>query len=114
MKNKNNKKNITLLTIVTIMITFLSFGQEQENRKPTVLQFNDAIEKGLFQFQLSGAADPRFFHETTDNDGIHFGKCMAITLKSNIDSLILLKLDAGTELIPFDSTFQIMIVTKSI
>jgi hypothetical protein len=39
---------------------------------------------------------------------------MAIILKSNIDSLILLKIECGTELIPFDSSFQTMIVTKTV
>lgn len=114
MQKKHNNKLMALLTVITVMITFLSFGQEQEYRKPSVLQINEAIDKGLLEIEISGASDSRVFHEIIDNDGVHFGKCMAITLKSNIDTLVLLKLDAGTELIPFDSTFQTMIVTKSI
>jgi hypothetical protein len=114
MKNKFNKKLKTFLTVIPVMTSLLSFGQQQENRKPSVLPINAAIEKGVLELKISGASDPRIFDEVVDRDGIHFGKCMAIILKSNIDSLILLKIDCGTELIPFDSTFQTMIVTKTV
>jgi len=114
MRNKQNQKLKTLLTVIAVMTTLLSFGQEQQNKKPTVLPIIEAIEKGLLELKISGASDPRIFHEVVDGDGVHFGKCMAIILKSNIDSFILLKIDCGTELIPFDSTFQTMIVTKTV
>lgn len=114
MKNKLNRKLKILLTAVAVMTTFLSFGQEQDDRKPIVLPINEAIEKGLLELKITGAYDPQMFHEVVDRDGVHFGKCMAIILKSNIDSLVQLKIDCGTELIPFDSTFQIMIVTKTV
>jgi hypothetical protein len=114
MKNKLNKKLKTFVTVIAVMTTLLSFGQEQENKKPMVLPINDAIDKGLLELKISGASDPRIFHEVVDRDGVHFGKCMAIRLKSNIDSLVLLRIDCGTELIPFDTTFQTMIVTKTV
>jgi hypothetical protein len=90
----------------------IGFGQE--NREPSVLPINEAIDKGLLELRISGAYEPQIFSEVVDKDGVHYGKCMAIRLKSNIDSLILLRIDCGTELIPFDSTFQTMIVTKNI
>ena len=96
------------------MTTHLAFGQDQENRKPSILPISEAIEKGLLELKISGASDPRIFHEVVDKDGVHYGKCMSIILKSNIDSLILLKIQCGTELIPFDTTFQTMIVTKTV
>jgi hypothetical protein len=114
MKNRQNEKLKTLLTVIAVMTTLLSFGQEQQNKKPTVLPINEAIDKGLLELKISGASDPRIFHEVVDRDGVHFGKCMAIILKSNIDSLVLLKIDCGTELIPFDTTYQTMIVTKTV
>jgi hypothetical protein len=114
MKNKQKLKLKILLTVIAVSTTLLSFGQEQQNKKPTVLPINEAIDKGLLELKISGASDPRIFHEVVDRDGVHFGKCMAIILKSNIDSLVLLKIDCGTELIPFDTTFQTMIVTKTV
>jgi hypothetical protein len=114
MKNRQNQKLKILLTVIAVMTTLLSFGQEQQNKKPTVLPINEAIEKGLLELKISGASDPRIFDEVVDRDGVHFGKCMAIVLKSNIDSLVLLRIDCGTELIPFDTTFQTMIVTKTV
>jgi hypothetical protein len=114
MKNKLNRQMKTLLTVIAVTSTFLSFGQVNDNRKPTVFPINEAIEKGLLELKISGASDPRIFHEVVDRDGVHFGKCMAIILKSNIDSLILLRIDCGTELLPFDTTFQTMIVTKTV
>ena len=111
---KNKQKLKILLTVIAVSTTLLSFGQEQQNKKPTVLLINEAIDKGLLELKISGVSDPRIFHEVVDRDGVHFGKCMAIILKSNIDSLVLLKVDCGTELIPFDTTFQTMIVTKTV
>lgn len=78
------------------------------------MPINEAIEKGILELKISGASDPRVFHDVVDLDGVHFGKCMAIILKSNIDSLVLLGIDCGTELIPFDTTFQTIIVTKTV
>ena len=111
------KKHI--LKIATLLVLALSitnlFGQEKEDRRvPTELSINAAIDKELLELKITGATDRRIFEEVIDRDGIHYGKCMAIILKSNIDTLVLLKLESGTELIPFDTAFQTMIVTKSV
>ncbi len=45
---------------------------------------------------------------------IYNGKCMVIDVKSNIDTMIIVRLDRGTKLIPQDSSKQDMIVTKTI
>jgi hypothetical protein len=114
MKNKQNLNLKYFLIVIAFMTTLATFGQEDQNKKPTVLPIKVAIDKGLLELKISGASDPRLFYEMVDKDGVHYGKCMAIILKSNIDSLILLKIESGTELIPFDSTFQTMIVTKTV
>ena len=67
----------------------------------------------ILELKINGVYDPRIFHEIIDRDGNHFGKCMGIILKV-ILILLLLKIDCGTELIPNDTTFQTMIVTKSV
>ena len=114
MKTKKSEKLKFFLSVIAVSITLLSFGQEQPNKKQTVLPINEAIDKGLLELKIFGASDPGIFQEVVDRDGVHFGKCMAIILKSKIDSLILLRIDCGTELIPFDTTFQTMIVTKTV
>lgn len=82
------------------------------NRKPTEFSINEAIDKGMLELKISGAYDPRIFYEVVDKDGVHYGKCMAIILKSKIDSVVLLRLDCGTQLIPVDTSVQTMIVTQ--
>lgn len=114
MKNKQNKYFPSLLTGIAFITIHLSYGQMVENKKPPVIPINEAITKEFLEVKISGASDPRYFHEVVDRDGVHFGKCMAIILKSNIDSLILLRIDCGTQLIPLDTTFQTMIVTRTV
>lgn len=45
---------------------------------------------------------------------MHFGKCMSIVFQNISAKFFNLELKAGTELIPDDSTFQTMIVTKTV
>ncbi len=96
-----------------ILINFNLKAQDTlNNRKPTELSINEAIDKGMLELKISGAYDPRIFYEVVDKDGVHYGKCMAIILKSKIDSVVLLRLDCGTQLIPVDTSVQTMIVTQ--
>jgi hypothetical protein len=96
-----------------ILISFNSKAQDSlNNRKPTEFSINEAIDKGMLDLKISGAYDPRIFYEVVDKDGVHYGKCMAIILKSKIDSVVLLRLDCGTQLIPVDTSVQTMIVTQ--
>jgi hypothetical protein len=109
------KHRIKIIIAVLSMTTVLpAIAQTENSKKPVVLPIAEAIEKKLLEFEISGASDPRTFNEVVDRNGDHFGKCMAIVMKSNIDSVILVKIDCGTELIPQDSTFQTMIVTKTV
>jgi hypothetical protein len=114
MKKKTSTKIRLIITVIAVMTTVFSFGQSKNEKKITVIPLQEAIEKKMLELKIFGAYDPEIFHEVIDRDGAHFGKCMAIFLKSNIDSLVLLKMDSGTELLPFDSLFQTMIVTKSV
>ncbi len=104
--------------IITFTFSFLIissiFSQEKDSRyNPTVFSIKDAINKGMLDLKICGAYDPRFFYEVVDREGVHYGKCMAIVLKNNIDSFVLLKLDCGTMLIPTDSSVQEMLVTHN-
>lgn len=100
---------------IFILTTFNLKAQDTlNNRKPTELSLIEAIDKGMLELKISGAYDPRFFYELVDKDGVHYGKCMAILLKSKIDSFVLLRLDCGTQLIPVDSSVQTMIITQKV
>jgi hypothetical protein len=92
-----------------------SFAYSQDtlrNRVPKEITISEAIDKGMLELKISGAYDPRVFYEVVNMDGVHFGKCMAIILKSNIDSVVNLRLDCGLQLMPFDTVVQTMIVTQ--
>ncbi|HET6243700.1 MAG: hypothetical protein H0V01_02990 [Bacteroidetes bacterium] len=104
------KSTIVFLTGIMTLFSFVASAQVKENQIPE-MSLIDALEQGLLQMKISGSYDPRIFEEVIDKDGVHFGKCMAIILKSNVDSLILLRLDGGTQLIPTDNAVQTMIVT---
>lgn len=109
MKNKITTFSFFLLIISSV------FSQEKDTRnKPTVISIKDAIDKGMLELKICGAYDPGVFYEVVDRDGVHYGKCMAIVLKSKIDSFVIIKLDCGTFLIPADSIVQIMVVTHRV
>lgn len=99
--------------ICLYLITGINSQDSLTNKKPPIIPINEAIEKGMLELKICGAYDPRFFYEVLDREGVHYGKCMAIVLKSNIDSFVLLKLDCGTMLIPTDSSVQEMLVTHN-
>ena len=106
------KSKLTLLlTILSVSCIFFSFSQNEEG---IVLPIKEAIKRGLIELKITGAYDSQIYEEIVDLDGVHFGKCMAIVLKSKTDSMISVRIDCGMELIPFDSTFQTMIVTKTV
>ncbi len=107
---------LIISTLISLALSISNlFGQEKKERKKTTeLSINEAIDKGILEARISGATDPSIFKDVVDRDGVHYGKCMAIILRSNIDTLVLLRIESGTELIPFDTTFQTMIVTKSV
>ena len=87
--------------------------QKKQNIR-TVIPINEAITKGYLQLNIGGANDPKVFNEVIYQDGVHFGKCMAIGLTSKIDSLIFLKLKCGTILIPINDSVQTMLFTHDV
>lgn len=107
MKNKIITFSFFLLIISSV------FSQEKDTmNKPAVISIKDAINKGMLELKICGSYDRRFFYEVLDGEGVHYGKCMAIVLKSKIDSFVFIKLDCGTLLIPDDSMVQTMLVTN--
>ena len=101
------------IPVVLLLTSIISQAQDSINvRPPTVISISEAVEKQCIELKIRGAAEPGIYYEVINSDGVYFGKCMAIFLKSKIDSVIHLRLDAGTQLIPEDSSVQTMIVTQ--
>ncbi|KAF0128238.1 MAG: hypothetical protein FD155_3376 [Bacteroidetes bacterium] len=109
---KTNK--LKIITLVLFILTNFNLRAQNSsgNHKPSEISINEAIEREMLVLKITGAYDPRVFYEVVDKSGVHYGKCMAIILSSKIDSLILLRLDCGIQLIPVDTSIQTMIVTQ--
>lgn len=101
-----------ILGIFILININLNAQDSLKTKKPTEISIQEAIEKGMVELKISGTYDSRKYYEVVDNDGLHYGKCMAIFIKSKIDSAVLLRLDCGTQLIPDDTAVQTMIVTQ--
>lgn len=101
------------ILICLLLISTINAQDSLANKKPSIIPINEAIENGMLELKICGAYDPRFFYEVLDREGVHYGKCMAIVLKSDIDSFVILKLDCGTLLVPTDSIVQEMLVTHN-
>ena len=107
-----NKNSTTIiLGVFLLMNLYANANDTLSNRKPKEYTMREAIDKGILEYRISGFYDSRNLDEVIDNDGLHYGKCMVIVLQSKIDSLVLLRLDCGTQLVPEDSSIQTMIVT---
>lgn len=105
-------KYILLSLFLFLGVLCNAFAQDSlETKKPAVIPINEAIDKGMLELKITGASDPRMFYEVIDQEGVYYGKCMIVILKSKIDSTVVLKLDCGTLLVPADDSVQTMIVT---
>lgn len=106
--------NREIILAIIWVLSFFTIANAQDSLKAnkiTVIPIKEAINKGMLELKISGAFDPREYYEVLDKDGVHYGKCMEIILQSNIDSVVLLKLDCGTLLVPTNDSVQTMIVT---
>ncbi len=102
----------TIVLGAFLLINFyVNANDTLSNRKPKEYTMSEAINMGMLEYRITGFYDPRNFDEVIDRDGIHYGKCLVIVLQSKIDSIVLLRLDCGTQLLPEDSSVQTMIVT---
>jgi hypothetical protein len=83
--------------------------------QPALTPIREAIDKGLIVCNVIGAYEPQRFSETIDGDGMYFGKCLLIVLKSKVDSLLFLKLESGLLMIPTEDTaVQTMLITHDV
>ena len=109
-----NKINTALFFILFLFPEAGNANSGTSAKKLSVIGLKQAIESKMVSVQVTGADMPGKFSESVDQEGLHFGKCMAISIKSNIDSGITIKLDCGTLLSPDDSDVQIMVATHDV
>lgn len=79
----------------------------------TLIPLKQAIEENKVKTYITGSYNPKQYYRYSDGNGVHYGRCMDVIIESHLDTFVVLKLDAGYSLIPEDSTFQTMYVTKS-
>lgn len=109
--NQTAMKNI-LTILFAILVSPFTFSQDNiETNSTSQITIQEALERGMIEVDVFGVYDERSYYELIDSDGIHYGKCMALKLKSKIDTFVVLSLDCGTQLVPEDTVVQTMIVT---
>lgn len=69
-------KRVQLNFIIGLMGCAL-FAQENLSKDNIdSLSIYEAIQKSYIDVKVFGAYDNRFYQETIDSDGVHYGKCM--------------------------------------
>jgi hypothetical protein len=105
-------KNLSLL----FFVVFLSCNliAQSDTSGYTVISLKQAIEENKVKAFITGSFNPQRYYRLSDGNGLHYGRCMDFILESQLDTFVILKLDAGYSLIPEDSAFQTMFVTKTV
>lgn len=110
-----NKYYLIALSLFLTLWTKTSGQNVDPFAQPTPTPIREAIDKGFIECNVIGAYEPQRFSETIDGDGMYFGKCLLIVLKSKVDSLLVLKLESGLLMIPTEDTaVQTMLVTHAV
>jgi hypothetical protein len=112
-KNPLNKLLILVILFQLFSTTNVYSKTDKKTKQPTI-SLKNAIKKKYVSVIISGYSAPSFFQDIIDKDGLHFGKCMTIVIQCETNKPFIIELKAGTELVPDDSTFQTMIVTKTV
>ena len=110
------KTQIFIACFIAVIFPIIAKANDSMSAKtPVVIPIKEAIGKGMVNIRMNGSYTSYFVYEILDvGEGMHYGKCMAIELGSNLDSMVVLKLDAGTLLVPKDDSIQRMIVTHDV
>lgn len=95
-----------------IYLTFILLGfglqlsAQKDSTRYTVISLKQAVAEHKVKTFITGSENGRRFYRVSDGDGLHYGKCMDVVLESQLDTFVILKLDAGYSLIPEDSSFS--------
>jgi hypothetical protein len=101
-------KNSLLLFFV--LLASLNFAQQNESK----VKILDALKNNEIDVSITGSYVPNRYNNDLDKSGVHYGKCMDLLIANKSNSFKEIDLNVGTSLIPEDTSFQIMYVTKSV
>ncbi len=101
------------LIVAFIVMRYTNSFAESDTLGYTTVSLKEAIENKLVKTAITGSYNPKNYYRFDDGNGVHYGRCMDVILESQLDTFIVLKLDAGYSFIPEDSSFQTMYVTKT-
>lgn len=108
----------TLIIIALMLISQIAFSSNNKdtlNRKtPKPIPISEAIKKGILEYRVAGLANSRLYNEYNDMDGVHFGKCLSLEVRSLIDSFVVIELEPGQLLMPEQDSVQIMMITQKL
>jgi hypothetical protein len=99
--NKGLKAVVLLLLLIT-------------TQAPAAVNYtlNQAVKLKLVSYTITGI-DTEGRTKNVSSDGVHFGPCMKVVLNNLSKQTLKLSIDAGVILLPFDTSFQRMIVTDN-
>ena len=105
------KHILFVFVLFSSTITWADPFQKYPIKKDTISIF-DAKLNGKLAVSIRGAYDPNKLQP--DLVSAHFGECIDIKLRNMTDSVINVALKCGTMLLSRDSSFQNMVVTKTL
>lgn len=96
-----------LLVFVWIGVAVLSADAQD------TISVQDALKAGLVALEIEGYHGYESKFKSTKPSSSHYGECIALSAKGKGDSALVLRLPVGSVLIPGDSSYQNMIVTRT-
>jgi hypothetical protein len=108
------KKAIIILMLAGMLLPEYLFGGEGVKEQRTELDLKEAIANNIVSVEIRGVYVPDKVMESIDQEGLHYGKCMTIAIKNNIDNPLTIKLNTGTLLMPNDTDIQVMVVSHDL
>jgi len=107
--NLNCQLNMThhILLFGLLLLSNLLSGQ-------STVFIQDAADKKIIEYRITGSWSSSDESEYIDADGMHYGKCMTMDLKSKVDSTIWIDIRNGLMLMCEDTLTQDMIITQPV
>lgn len=102
-----------IFSVFLLLFVTRSLLAESDTIGYAIISLKQAIGEKKVKTFITGSYNPKQYYRLSDGNGVHYGRCMDIILESQLDTFVVLKLDAGYSLVPEDSTFQTMYVTKT-
>ncbi len=77
------------------------------------ISVKEALDRGLVELEIEGHHGYGSKFKSTKPSSSHYGECIALGAKGKGDSTLVLRMPVGSVLIPGDSSYQNMIITRT-